>query len=70
VFAKQNGPGGARPDSDAKRKKDKFPLGILDREIRGVRTDHNRDRESVERKLIAKRDIIKRTDRVLYKQQR
>jgi hypothetical protein len=35
-----------------------------------VRTDHNRDRESVARKIIAKRDIITRTDRVLYEQQR
>jgi hypothetical protein len=65
---KQNGPRGARPD--AKRKKDKFPLGILDREIRGVCSDHNRDREPVERKIIAKRDIITRTDRFLHEHQR
>jgi hypothetical protein len=56
-------------------KKTNFLLALMiwDREIRGVRTDHNRDRESVERKIIAKRDIITRTDRVLslaYEHQR
>jgi hypothetical protein len=52
---KQNGPRGARP-AGVGQKKDKFPFGIWhwDREIRGVRSDHNRDREPVARKIIAK----------------
>ena len=44
---KQNGPRGARP-AGVGQKKDKFPLGIWhwDREISGVRSDHNLDRTS------------------------
>jgi hypothetical protein len=64
---KQNGPRGARP-AEVGQKKDKFPYGIWhwDREIRVVRSDHNRDREPVARKIMAKGEgIITRTDRVL-----
>jgi hypothetical protein len=66
---KQNGPRGARP-TRVGQKKDKFPFGIWDKEIRCVRSEHNRDREPVARKIIAKEDIITRTDRVLHEHQR
>ena len=68
---KQNGPREARP-AGVGQKKDKFPFGIWhwDGEIRGVRSDHNRDREPVERKIIAKGDIITSTDCVLHKHRR
>jgi hypothetical protein len=68
---KQNGPRGARP-AGVGQKKDKFPFGIWhwDRAIHGVRSDHNRDREPVARKIIAKGGIITRTDCVLHEHQR
>ena len=62
------GPGGPDPLESVKKKT--FCILHWDREIRGVRSDHNRDREPVERKIIAKGDIITRTDRVLHKHQR
>jgi hypothetical protein len=62
---KQNGPRGARPT--VKKKTDfLFGIWLWDPEIRCVRSDHNRDREPVARKIIAKRDIVTRTNRVLH----